>query len=575
MSGVFAGKYRLQRTLGQGAGWDLSVAITAKYPGTVWLKRLRQHPEAPADEQLAANFRALERVDHPNVARLLEAGRHGEVAFLVVAASASATTLGRVMSRSENVGPRLSMEVAAGIVADVAAGLDATGALVGVSHGSLHPGSVAIDEAGLAAAFFDGVVGPMAYRAPEQLQHQALDVRADIYSLGVMLFRLTTGRLPIEADGPDAVQTLLTEEVPRPSTLRPEYPEALERVVLSALTRDKWVRYQRVADFERDLRAFITESGVSGRGGRAALGGLVSSDDRSPSGARVDASAELLPDASPRVGPPRPTPSRRPPRPVRGARAPGASGGVAGRAREGASSAQRAMMLGLVLCVMLALIAVVVRSGSTRPELDERVVASDEPSTVPPEQGEGPVTDEDPEVEYVVKLSRPVKPPLKHVTRAASPKLPSGGAVSGPAPSDRGGTGRLTLTANLRGAQVLANGKTLGRAPLREVVMYTGDYVFEVRAGPGRWTSKGRIDTGRVLALNATLAASQVMFQGLAAGHACTIDGGTVSTTRRQPLFVGIGEHVVRCADSLGNAVIDGEFEATAGSVHRFKPRAP
>ncbi len=91
------------------------------------------------------------------------------------------------------------------------------------------------------------ILGSPAYMAPERLRNQPYDGRADVYSLGVMLYEMLTGRLPfVSADGdPLAVVTMhLTEEPRPPRALRPDLPEAVEAVVLSALAKDPQLRPQ-------------------------------------------------------------------------------------------------------------------------------------------------------------------------------------------------------------------------------------------------------------------------------------------------------------------------------------------
>jgi serine/threonine protein kinase len=91
------------------------------------------------------------------------------------------------------------------------------------------------------------ILGSPAYMAPERLRNQPYDGRADVYSLGVMLYEMLTGRLPfVSADGdPLAVVTMhLTAEPRPPRALRPDLPEAVEAVVLSALAKDPQQRPQ-------------------------------------------------------------------------------------------------------------------------------------------------------------------------------------------------------------------------------------------------------------------------------------------------------------------------------------------
>ena len=106
--------------------------------------------------------------------------------------------------------------------------------------------------------------GKYAYMSPEQLRGEQVDPRSDIFSLGVILYELSTGyRLFRRASPQEVIRAILEEPIAPPRTLRPEMPEALERVIMRALERDPFQRYQSASDLRNELARFL-DSGESG-----------------------------------------------------------------------------------------------------------------------------------------------------------------------------------------------------------------------------------------------------------------------------------------------------------------------
>jgi serine/threonine protein kinase len=133
----------------------------------------------------------------------------------------------------------------------------------GVVHRDVKPLNVLIDthgdcyltDFGLAKVVQDSIhltasgtgIGTPAYMSPEQAQGKQVDERSDVYSLGVMLYEMVTGRVPFEADAPMAVVLKhITDAPPPPSELRPGLSPGLEAVILKALAKEPVDRYQSV-----------------------------------------------------------------------------------------------------------------------------------------------------------------------------------------------------------------------------------------------------------------------------------------------------------------------------------------
>jgi len=150
----------------------------------------------------------------------------------------------------------------------------------GILHRDLKPSNVLIDESG--GAFLTdfgiarllsegagtitthGVVGTPSYMSPEQAQGKPLDNRSDIYSLGVMLFELATGRRPFEADTPYGIAVAhVTEPPPAPRSIYPEVSPALENVILIAMSKDRQQRYADAAAMVEALRKAARETDLT------------------------------------------------------------------------------------------------------------------------------------------------------------------------------------------------------------------------------------------------------------------------------------------------------------------------
>jgi serine/threonine protein kinase len=122
---------------------------------------------------------------------------------------------------------------------------------------------VKIVDCGLAARFVNseglaktlGIAGTTAYMSPEQARGDALDQRSDIFSVGVVLYELLTGRRPFEADQSSALLYLIANTDPLPlRTIRREIPAEVENIVLRALEKDPARRYQHMDEMLDDLR---------------------------------------------------------------------------------------------------------------------------------------------------------------------------------------------------------------------------------------------------------------------------------------------------------------------------------
>jgi serine/threonine protein kinase len=131
-----------------------------------------------------------------------------------------------------------------------------------------HEGGVKLVDFGVAMAIArsakttpGAIKGNVRYMSPEQSLGEPLDARSDIFSLGIVLFELTTGtRFQREKDDYWAVQKMLNEPLPRPSERKPDYPPELERIVLKALAKNPADRFSNAQEFQLALEEFARET---------------------------------------------------------------------------------------------------------------------------------------------------------------------------------------------------------------------------------------------------------------------------------------------------------------------------
>ncbi|WP_341976651.1 Stk1 family PASTA domain-containing Ser/Thr kinase [Microbacterium sp. LWO13-1.2] len=291
---VLAGRYRVDELIGYGGmakvyrGQDLTLGRE------VAIKIL--DPDLARDTAFRTRFRleaqAASRMSHPSIVRVYDAGD-------------STTTSGAAGSEDP---PYIVMELVKGtLLKDIIAGgpvpvADAVryvdGILealdyshrAGVIHRDIKPGNVMVTDKGqvkvmdfgIARAVSDSsstvaettqIIGTAAYFSPEQAKGEPVDARADLYSTGVVLYELLTGRQPFRGESPVAVAYQHVSETPVPPTeVNDESPGALDPIVLRALAKDPYQRFPDASNFRAALDAATTGHAPS----RKQLGALTS-----------------------------------------------------------------------------------------------------------------------------------------------------------------------------------------------------------------------------------------------------------------------------------------------------------
>jgi serine/threonine-protein kinase len=216
--------------------------------------------------------RTLARLSHPSILPLYDFGEANGMPFIVMP-----LMKGTLAERLQQGALPLAEVVR--VITPVAQALDFAHQQ-GVLHRDVKPNNVLFDQHenpyladfGIAKAMESatsltgtGIIGTPDYMSPEQARGDMMDGRSDVYSLGVVAYQMLTGQMVFRATTPMGVIFKHASEPPRPlRDLRPEVPEAVERVVLKALEKDPNLRYQTGAEFARALSESVAQgSGAS------------------------------------------------------------------------------------------------------------------------------------------------------------------------------------------------------------------------------------------------------------------------------------------------------------------------
>jgi serine/threonine-protein kinase len=273
---VLLGKYRVESVLGRGAMGLVVAARHLALDERVAIKVLL--PKYVRDPEILQRFlregRAAVRVRSQHVVRVADVGTLESGAPYMVMDHLEGRDLAAVLAESG----RLAVPVAVELVLQVCEAL-AEAHAQGIVHRDVKPSNlfvtrnadgspcVKVLDFGIskmthaedhALTRVGGVLGSPLYMSPEQLRSSSdVDGRADIYSLGVVLFELLTGRTPFFAHELAQLVYLVTQGEPqRPRALRPDLPEPLEQVILAAIARDRDRRFPTVADLALALVPF-------------------------------------------------------------------------------------------------------------------------------------------------------------------------------------------------------------------------------------------------------------------------------------------------------------------------------
>ncbi len=281
-AGARVGAYRLVRPIGSGGMGTVWEAEQASPQRRVALKLLRFGFHVPREvERFRFEAEVLGRLQHPGIAQVLEAGFHGEgggTPFFAMELLEGARTL-----REHALEAKLALRERLQLFQEICEAVHFAHQK-GVIHRDLKPSNILVDAQGRTKIIDFGVarlasvdagarplltatgqlVGTLQYMSPEQFSgdSQATDVRADVYSLGVVLYELLLGRSPFELEGRSIheVARIVSSERPvRPRAVEASFPRELEWILLRAIESDRVRRYSTASELSADLQRFLED----------------------------------------------------------------------------------------------------------------------------------------------------------------------------------------------------------------------------------------------------------------------------------------------------------------------------
>lgn len=269
LSGKELGQYRIIAPFGEGG---MAAVYKAFQPGTeryVALKILPRHySNDPAfRERFQQEAQIIAKFQHPHILPVFDYGEEDGYAYLAM----PLVTGGNLARRLH--GDPLELQQVRDITAQIGDALDYAHTY-GVIHRDVKPSNILIDERGNALLADFGIakivgdmanitgtgqtVGTPAYMSPEQIKGESLDGRSDVYSLGIVLYEMVTGRTPFRAETPPALYVKhLLDPLPPPSSLQPTVPEGVEKVILKSLAKNPDDRFATAADMAAAIKRAI------------------------------------------------------------------------------------------------------------------------------------------------------------------------------------------------------------------------------------------------------------------------------------------------------------------------------
>ncbi|MEV7090228.1 protein kinase [Streptomyces sp. NPDC093085] len=341
---VAGGRYQLRDLLGEGGMASVYLAYDAALDRQVAIKTL--HTELGREQSFRERFRreaqAVAKLSHTNIVSVFDTGEDtldGALMPYIVMEYVEGQPLGSVLHQDVQQYGAMPADKALKVTGDVLAALE-TSHEMGLVHRDIKPGNVMMTKRGvvkvmdfgIARAMQSGVtsmtqtgmvVGTPQYLSPEQALGRGVDARSDLYSVGIMLFQLLTGRLPFDADSPLAIAYAhVQEEPPAPSSINRSVTPAMDALVARALKKNPNERFPSADAMREECLRVLTagqtgapaivpgsaQPGASGSGVGAAVFPPVDQTGQPQSAAGVQTPYQPQPAPSP-YGPPTPAPA--------------------------------------------------------------------------------------------------------------------------------------------------------------------------------------------------------------------------------------------------------------------------
>jgi eukaryotic-like serine/threonine-protein kinase len=280
IAGTRIGRYKTVSRIGDGAMGAVYAAYDPVLSRTIALKTLNLNLPPEERTRFEASFldeaRAVAKLNHPNIVTVYDAGKSPQGPYIAMELL-EGEELRTMLARGERLSPSKAAELVSR-VADALAYAHASG----IVHRDIKPGNIFMAGGGgktqpkvldfgiaqvarkpVTAASADTVLGSPAYMAPECVRGESVDGRSDIWSAGVVLYELLTGRTPFAGESlQHLLQAILNDAPQPPHALNASVPLELSRITARALAKRPEDRYQAAKELADDLKRWIAASRV-------------------------------------------------------------------------------------------------------------------------------------------------------------------------------------------------------------------------------------------------------------------------------------------------------------------------
>ena len=266
-----ADRYLIEELVGVGGMCNVYRAFDAEALRTVAVKMLRD--EYDADEEYLRRFRnesrAINALSHPNIVKIYDVVLDAPNPYLVME-YVSGITLKEYIEQKKPISGRTAANIAGLVLTALQCAHEN-----GIVHRDVKPQNIMVTEKGEVKVMDFGIarfamsqsrtidgnaIGSVHYISPEQALGGAVDQRTDIYSVGVILFEMLSGKLPFDGESPISVALQQVEQNPKTlRSLNPGVPVGLEQITLHAMAKDPDRRYQNCGEMIADLRRWLAD----------------------------------------------------------------------------------------------------------------------------------------------------------------------------------------------------------------------------------------------------------------------------------------------------------------------------
>jgi len=608
------GKYELVRKIAIGGMAEVFLAKAAGPMGfekILVVKRILPHlaDDPKFVEMFLTEAKLAAQLNHPNVVQIFDFGE-AEGAHFLAMEYVDGPNLRALVRRAQELGKPLDPPVAVKIVSLACEGLayahefqdPLTGQPLGLIHRDVSPDNILVSKTGAVKVVDFGIAkaanksqqtrtgvlkGKLSYMPPEQLRLQPMDLRVDVFALGMVLYELLTGARPFDAVDEIAIMQAIIHEPFIPVTARrPDIPQALREAVDKAIEKDAAKRYRSSRELQADLERYIVSTGNPVAGYQlaqmvTALAPEAAGSQPSPAAvprtvktpiSQAHLLATPLPRAAPdvpppdlpapreapqphprplsRTGPPRGTdPQLRPP--------PQVERGQPTNPRVAIAVGAGALLIGILLFALG-------RSPAPPPPVATAPPPAPRAAPVPPPQPQPPP---DPEPRDSQPLAQPLpkQPPraiqkAKAVASAASPGAPADPKLAS------------LVVESVPVGTVRVNGRVYGKSPATVHNLPPGDVKIEVfdPQGPFSRAETGSLTPGQTLTRKVVVGKGKVEFR-VRPWATVFLDGKPLGQTPFDPVEAWEGKHSVKLVNKDLKKEVTVELTVVAGKPNVFK----